>query len=143
MTNKHPVEMPRRLLLLLAVGLLALGGCGKIAVSREYTTRIISVGGEDKFKIFSAKEMIAEYLHTLGRSVGASVKMQGRSTEDCDRKMRADFQDWISRIDHREIDTIVENTGLNTMEFLLECVYYDEFLEEYVPVDSWHYQYQY
>lgn len=133
--------MRRFLLLLLAAGLLALNGCGKISVQKEYTTRIVSMGGEDKFKIFSAKEMIAEYLHELGHTVGATVRIQGRSEEDCDKKMRAGFQDWVGRIDKAEIDTIVENTGLNTMEFLLECNYFDEFLEEYVSIDSWHYQY--
>ncbi len=110
-------------------------------MQKEYKTRIVSVGGEDKFKIFSAKEMISEYLRELGHTVGATITVQGRSEEDCDRKMRAEFQDWVRRIDKAEIDTIVENTGLNSMDFLLECLYYDDPLEEYIALDSWHYQY--
>ena len=126
--------------LLLAAVLLA-GGCQKEHCIRHYVAVVTSDSGEDKYKVASAKEMIIEYLGTIGCSVGDAIRVRGETLEDCDRKMEEKFQGWLDRMDESEIDSIVENVGLNTYDFRLGVRFYDSGGETDIWLCYWDYRY--
>ena len=111
--NARPALHALPVLLVLHV-ILCTAGCTReenLPFEQQYYP-ILRVTADDSFKAFMIWEMASEYMTEQGSKVGVAVTVRGRSAADCDKRLKARFEEWTRLISKAEFDSLVQSSGL-------------------------------